>query len=69
MEAKLKEYQAMTERFRVLETEILTSIQAVGKTKGFNWSIHSISNLFVGSDYVSFKVNGLPKRLEMHEVV
>lgn len=27
MEIKLKEYQAMTERFRVLETEILTAVQ------------------------------------------
>jgi len=69
MESKLKEYQAMTERFRVLETEILTAIQSVGKSKGFNWSLHSISNLFVGADYVSFKVNGLPKRLELQEVV
>lgn len=69
MEAKLKEYQTMTDRFRVLETEILTAVQSVGKTKGFNWSLHSISNLFVGADYVSFKVNGLPKRLELHEFV
>lgn len=69
MEAKLKEFQILTERFRVLETEILTAIQTVGKAKGFNWPLHAISNLFVGSDYVSFKVNGLPKRLEMHEVV
>lgn len=69
MEIKLKEYQAMTERFRVLETEILTAVQTVGKAKGFNWSLHSISNLFVGADYVSFKVNGLPKRIEMHEFV
>lgn len=69
MEAKLKEYQAMTESFRVLETEILTAIQTVGKAKGGNWPLHAISNLFVGDGYVSFKVNGLPKRLELHEVV
>lgn len=69
MEAKLREFQEINERSRALELEILNAIQSVGKAKGFNWSIHFISNLFVGADYVSFKVNGLPKRLEMHEVV
>jgi len=68
MEEKLKEFQVMTERFRVLETEILTEIQTIGKQKGFNWPLHAISTLFVGKDYVSFKVNGLPKRLEFKEL-
>lgn len=68
MEAKLKELQEISERSRALELEILKSIQSVGKNKGYNWSFHAISNLFVGKDYITFKVNGLPKRLEITEL-
>lgn len=68
MEAKLREFQEINERSRALELEILNAIQSVGKSKGYNWSLHAISNLFVGKDYITFKVNGLPKRLEMNEL-
>jgi hypothetical protein len=68
MHAKLKEFEEITDRFRVLETEILKDIQAAGKVKGYNWPLHAITNLFVGKDYVSFKMNGLPKRLEIQEL-
>lgn len=68
MEYKLKEFQDISDRFRVLELEILKSIQAVGKNKGYNWALHDISNLFVGNDYITFKVNGIPKRLKTNEL-
>jgi len=65
---KLKEFQEISERSRVLELEILKAIQTVGKNKGYNWTLHTISNLFVGNDYITFKVNGLPKRLQASEL-
>lgn len=68
MSTKLQEFEQVSDRFRVLETEILKDIQAVGKQKGYTWPLHSISTLFVGKDYVTFKVNGLPKRLEILEL-
>lgn len=68
MHNKLQEFQEISERSRELELEILKSIQSVGKNKGYNWSLHAISNLFVGKDYITFKVNGLPKRFEITEL-
>lgn len=68
MSTKLQEFEQVSDRFRVLETEILKDIQVIGKQKGYNWPLHSISNLFVGKDYVTFKVNGLPKRLDILEL-
>ena len=68
MSTKLQEFTQVSDRFRVLETEILKDIQAIGKQQGYNWPLHSFSNLFVGKDYVTFKINGLPKRLDIREL-
>jgi hypothetical protein len=68
MHTKLKEFEEVSDRFRVLELEILKDIQATGKNKGYNWPLHSISNLFIGKDYVTFKMNGVPKRLDIQEI-
>lgn len=68
MTDKFKEYEDLKFKLNRLELEITKDVHDVGLSKGFNWPLHCITNIFVGEEDIIFKVNGLPKRISLKEM-